>query len=236
MKNLQYIVIILLIISSWIWSIFKWQEIDNKIDSLYKNISGVSDSSEEIIDQSTDSETSYKITLDMWQIFEKELQDYKQQVREGKRLYNERQSSWSKFLDELKKTLQEYDKFIAAEGEFWEKQLRNYDKLLSKNEERFEMLGGLIDEMKMTISDFEVWWQEQSQNSKADVLEGEEEEEEREGMYMKPTRIETKISGRKKYKTYPLPEDEETEEDSDSDGEEKIIRGKISGSGKYKTY
>ena len=234
LKKFGWMLLFILILGSWIWGLSQWREVYHKLTVLEEKVGNVAKAVSGEPLPAVGRETGYEITVDMWQIFEKELQDYKQRLREGKRQYNEQQSSWDKLLSELKKALQEYDKFIAAEGEFWEKQLRNYEKLLAKNEERFEMLGQTIEELSALISDYQKWWEAQELQLKPGVKEGEELEEEEEIAPRKGTRIKPQIKGRTKYKTYPVQEEEEEEIPLEERGE--VIRGTITGSGKYKTY
>lgn len=235
MRRILWILLFILILGSWIWGIYQWQEVQEKLIKLEKDIEGISKTGGVSLPQEK-KETGYEITVDMWQIFEKELQDYKQRLREGKRQYSEQQTSWNKILNELKKSLQEYDKFIAAEGEFWEKQLRNYEKLLAKTEDRFEALGQVIDDLSSLFVDFQKWWEAQREQLKTQAMEMKEQEAEEEVIERKPTFIKPRIKGRGEYKTYP-PQGEEYEKEVITETEEgDVIRGTVTGSGEYKTY
>lgn len=236
MKRIAWFLLFILILGSWIWGMIQWREVHNKLAVLEENVADVAKAISGEPSPAAERETGYEITVDMWQMFEKELQDYKQRLREGKRQYDEQRSSWNKILTDLKKSLQEYDKFIAAEGEFWEKQLRGYEKLLAKNEERFELLGQVIEELNGVIIDFQKWWESQEIQLKPKAEEGEvSEEEEEEPPRVRRQRITPQIKGRRKYKTYPPPEEGEEEEvPLEETGE--VIRGKITGSGEYETY
>lgn len=236
LKKIILILLFIIILLALGWNIFQWQGINKKISSLETKIdkivkeTGVTEGTGEM------GKTGYEVTIDMWQIFEKELQDYKQRLREGKQQYTEQVSGWNSLLAELKKSLQEYDKFIAAEGDFWEKQLKNYDKLLAKTEERFEILGQAIEELQniaTNLKDLLVGKEGEIKGKELEKVPVEEEEEPaRRGQKITP-----QIKGGGEYKTYP-PKEEEKSETGETSEEEKgeVIRGTVTGSGEYKTY
>lgn len=152
------------------WNLIQMEATHKRIVSLESKIDLITRQGGIVPTSGETGRKGYGLTLDMWQVFEKELQDYKQRLREGKRQFTEQHSSWNKILGELKKSLQEYDKFVAAEGDFWEKQLKNYDKLLAKTEERFEILGQVIEELQEVIIDFQNWWAERANKNSEYLL------------------------------------------------------------------
>lgn len=233
LKKIGWMLLFIVILSILVWNVTQWRGISRKISSLEAKIDKVTRTIGFEPGSTVMSGKGYDLTIDMWQIFEKELQDYKQRLREGKQQFDQQHASWNTLLTELKKSLQEYDKFVAAEGEFWEKQLKNYDRLLAKTEERFEILGQVIEELQGTILDLKDWLSGQEI-----VMKGKEQEEvvpkEEE---VAPSRggqqITPQIKGRGEYKTYP-PKEEVEETTGELEG--RVIRGTVTGSGKYRTY
>ncbi len=231
MKKIGWVLLIVLIISVLALNFLQWEILDKKISDLSAKISTVTKDSGTAV-SSDSTQKNYEITIDMWQIFEKELQDYKQRIKEGKQYYDEQKTGWNTILTDLKKSLQEYDKFVSAEGEFWEKQLKNYDKLLARTEERFDLLGQAIDELRAIITDM--------QNLKV-VPEIEEENKEQQNISdtgkeviesdLKEIKPQIRGGGGE-YKTYPAVE----EKGSQDKGKSSTVRGTITGSGDYKTY
>lgn len=234
MKKIGWTLFIVVISMIIVWDLVQLEILNKKISVLSAKIDTITKDTEVLFSPES-AQKSYEITVDMWQIFEKELQDYKQRIKEGKQYYDEQKTSWNSILVDLKKSLQEYDKFISAEGEFWEKQLKNYDKLLARTEERFDVLGQVIEELKAAIVEIQNLRVTQATEEENKVVEknteGQKENSEPEFQQITP-----KIKGGSgEYKTYP---DTERKEEKRGAKEEKIdgVRGKITGSGEYTTY
>lgn len=234
----QFIVPLLLIVICvlLIWNVSQLQGLSERILNIELGTGIISQDPE----KSGKTETSttkknYDLTVDMWQIFEEEMQDYKQRLRDGKAQATEQQSKWNSTLSELKKTIQEYDKILTAEGDFWEKQLKNYDRALAKAESKFDVLDQLIIDLENAISDVGQTWVSQEQefvDEEAEILDVQEQE--RRGTRSIQT-ITPKIQGRGDYKTYP-PKAEETTEEAESVPQGEVIRGSVTGRGSYTTY
>lgn len=229
-KKLSWTLLFILVISTLIWNVIQWHGLTKKISSLEDKIKGQGSTPEAV----AAGPKGQDLILEMWHKIEETMQDYKQRLREGQQQFSQQQSSWNSLLGELKKSLQEYDKFISAEGDFWEKQLKNYDKLLARTEERFELLGQIMEELQGVIIDL--------QNlgvGKEAVTKGKEEEaatpgEEEELPSRRGQQITPKIKGGGEYKTYPATEGEGEKEEQEGVGE--VIKGTVTGAGEYKTY
>lgn len=232
MKKIGWVVLIILIMFVVALNFLQWEILNKKISDLSAKIdAGKKDA--ESVSAPDSTQKSYEITVDMWQIFEKELQDYKQRVKEGKQYFDEQKTGWNTILTDLKKSLQEYDKFVSAEGEFWEKQLKSYDKLLARTEERFDLLGQAIEELKAAVADvqnFKVTPEvEDESKSSQKVIDTEKESKEPEFQEIKPQIR----GGGGEYKTYPATKEKKSSEKEQKSGS---VRGTISGSGDYQTY
>lgn len=232
-KRLGLTFFFILILCAQGWNIFQWQGINKKFLSLDAKVDKILKEEGIVEGIAGSSQKGYELTIDMWQVFEKELQDYKQRLREGKQQYSEQQSGWNSLLTELKKTLQEYDKFITAEGDFWEKQLKNYDKLLARTEERFDVLGQVVEELKGVTAEFQNWLAARE----AELIEKEKETAPAPEKPEEPIRpgqqITPQIKGEGEYKTYPQKEEERKPTEEEKKG---VIRGSVTGSGEYTTY
>lgn len=224
------LLVLLLIFIGWIWGLNQIYKVDTKLSVLESNVDKIAKQLGVEKGFTEARPAGYDVTVDMWRVFENELQDYKQRIREGKRQYDEQTAAWNNMLAEMKKNLQEYDKFIGAEGEFWEKQLRNYEKLLAKNEERFEALSQLTNSMEVLIADFKTWWESIDKTFTKTEMEKESvKQTEESSAGLKPQVIKGKIKSTKDMKTYPWEEEQQTETET-------VIKPKVSGSGTYKTY
>lgn len=232
-KKLGLILLLIVILCSLGWNIYQWQGINKRILSLDAKIGKIL-KEERITEGAAGSgQKGYELTMDMWQTFEKQLQDYKQSLREGNQQYTEQQSKWNSLLTDLKKNLQEYDKFITAEGDFWEKQLKNYDKMLAKTEERFDILGQVIEELKSVTAEFQNWLTARESELKEKEKEVAPIEEKPEGTPPPRQQIIPQIRGEGEYKTYPPKEEEGEPTEEEKKG---VIRGTVTGSGEYQTY
>ena len=231
-KNTAFILLLVIILGAFVWNMIQCADIAEKVDALNAGIGRLTGQTETISGKSGVGKQGYELTIDMWQIFEKELQDYKQRLREGKSQFSEQQSKWGSTLTELKKTIQEYDKFIAAEGEFWEKQLKNYDKMLARTSEQFNALDQIVAELQDIITDLQ---QQIKQDTILQEIKQEETmiQEELEEGTGRIRQITPEIRGRGDYKTYPRPEEVVPEEAAPGG---KVIKGTITGRGDYETY
>lgn len=219
----------IIFLASLVWLVLQMRLLNEKIASFEIKVGKIAGEGEAVSGAPGTAKKEYELTIEMWQTFEQELQDYKQRVKEGKQSYDQQQSGWAALLAELKKSVQEYDKFIVAEGEFWEKQLKNYDKLLARTEERFELLGQVLDELKGAITDVQnlAAIQQTEAKEEAEVIR----DERKRAVSEEPRQITPQIKGGGDYRTYPAPEEKKEKEE-----EFKTIKGKISGSGDYVTY
>ena len=232
LKNTGLILLLVVVLAVCIWNMMQCADIAKKVNSLNSVIAKLNGQGKAISGESEGGKKGYDLTVDMWQIFEKELQDYKQRLREGKSQFSEQQSTWSKTLAELKKTIQEYDKFMAAEGEFWEKQLKNYDKMLAQISGQFNALDQVVIDLQNMFADI----QQRDIEQKAVLEEIEQKEtiiQEEAAVGGRIRQITPEIRGRGGYKTYPGPEEELPKEVTPG-GE--VIKGTITGRGDYKTY
>lgn len=233
LKRLGLTILFIIILCALGWNIFQWQGMNKRILSLDVKVDKIL-KKEGITEGITESgQKGYGLTIDMWQVFEKELQDYKQRLREGKQQYSEQQSGWNSLLTELKKTLQEYDKFVTAEGDFWEKQLKNYDKLLARTEERFDVLGQVVEELKGVTAEFQNWLATREAELKEKEKETVPAEEKPKESARPGQQIIPQIKGEGEYKTYPQKEEERKPTEEEKKG---VIRGSVTGSGEYQTY
>jgi len=230
----------LLVLGVLVFNAVEVQLINKKISSFESKAAHISGEEGAVEGQLSDKQKRYEITLEMWQTFEQEMIDYKQRLKEGKQFYGDQQSSWGTILADCKKNLQDYDKFITAEGDFWEKQLKSYDKLLAKIEERYDVLGQVADDLRGTVQDI--------QNTLASIQQAPvSEEADRKFMAKEkentPERasyqVEPQIQGSGEYKTYPpqgsVGQKEGNAKDEQQQGPQ-YIRGSVSGTGEYKTY
>ena len=235
MRKIGMGLFIVFVLCFFAFSAFQMENLSKKISALTAKMDSIT-KKEETVSSAEDTRKSYEITIDMWQIFERELQDYKQRLKEGKQYFDEQKTGWNSILSDLKKSLQEYDKFTAAEGEFWEKQLKNYDKMLARTEERFEMLGQIVEELRTVVS--EVYNLKLVQDVPVERREPEVvPQEERKAPPDEFQRITPSIkSERGEYTTYPAKEDQEGKKGQEGRETSNPVRGKISGSGDYRTY
>lgn len=231
-KKIWIFISIIIILAALISVVVQVQLINKKIISLDAKVDQLAKVSGLDAGPAGSSERGYQVTIDMWHIFEQELQEYKQRLKEGKQFYDQQQTGWSSVLAELKKSLQEYDKFIAAEGEFWEKQLKNYDKLLARTEERFDILGQVIQELQNTVLEVQNLKTIQSTEAESKATETEPGQV-KQGKPSEFLHIKPKIKGEGEYKTYPSTEDKE---ELEKEEKYKIIKGSVTGSGDYRTY
>lgn len=235
-QRLLVIILIILVCAGWVWNLAQWNLLQQRLDMLEVGSFGLRGEKKEAAISGDVASSSYDITVDMWQIFEQELQDYKQRLREGKQQFDNQRSVWQKLMTDTKKNIQEYDRVLAAEGEFWEKQLKNYEKLVARNEQRLETLEQVVYDLKHVVNDVQQQWDTRAMKELERVA-GEEERIEKE--VSKPKRIGERISpriqgaGDSGYKTYP-PVEEQEDDDSERIGE--VIRGSVTGSGDYTTY
>lgn len=227
LKKLSWTLLFILVLSALAWNVIQWHGLAEKISSLEEKIKAQV-GTEGIV---TAGPKGQELILEMWHKIEDAMQDYKQSLREGKQQFSQQQSGWNTLLGELKKSLQEYDKFISAEGDFWEKQLKNYDKLLARTEERFEVLGQVIENLQNAVMDIRNLGITKEAGVKGRELE-KGISEEGEAPSRRRQQITPQIKGGGEYKTYPPRGEEKTEEEVV--GEE--IKGTITGSGEYKTY
>lgn len=231
LRKLSWMLLFILVLSTLVWNVIQWHGLAKKISSLEGKIRETGVTPETV----AAGPKGQDLILEMWHKIEETMQDYKQRLREGQQQFSQQQSSWNSLLAELKKSLQEYDKFIAAEGDFWEKQLKNYDKLLARTEERFDLLGQVIEELQTVIADLQnlVAGKEIGLKEPGEEVAAPEEEEERPAR--RGQKITPQIKGGGEYKTYPPIEEEKEEEEQKQEGGE-VIRGTVTGTGEYKTY
>lgn len=231
LRKLSWMLLFILVLSTLVWNVIQWHGLAKKISSLEGKIKGQGSTPEAV----ATGPKGQDLILEMWHKIEETMQDYKQRLREGKQQFTEQQSSWNSLLAELKKSLQEYDKFIAAEGDFWEKQLKNYDKLLARTEERFELLGQVIEELQTVVADLQNLVAGKEIGLKEPGKEAAAPEEEEEEPVRRGQKITPQIKGGGEYRTYPPIEEEEKEEEQ-KEGVGEVIKGTVTGAGEYETY
>jgi len=234
LKKIVLIVLVVFVVSAWIWTVSEWHNIQKRLDVLDGSIADISNNINRVPSAASAQNAHYNITVDMWQIFEKELQDYKQRLRDGKRQYQNQRADWNKILAESKKNLQNYNKFITVEGDFLEEEFKKYDNLLSRAGEQFDALDEIINNLNA------IYGQQQRRLEKAraayidQAQETEKKQKQKPPVYSAPLiHIESQINGGTGYKTYP-----QTQENKNEKATEKknVIRGTVTGSGTYKTY
>ena len=235
-KKVTWLMAVAIVVAGWGWNIVQLNTLNNRLGQLELSLTDLSGRDQGQEKGAGVGESGYEITVDMWHIFEQELQEYKQRIREGRQQYDSQRKGWDSLLSDVKKSTQDHDKYLATEGEFWEKQLKNYEKTMAKSEQRMEIMGQLIDDLRSLVSEFQQLTDARDQyftgpsiREQEEILEDVEEEEDR------GERIRPQIKGGgAQYKTYPLPEERKEIKPMKEEGE--VIRGTISGDGKYKTY
>lgn len=235
-KRIAWLIVIAIVIAGWGWNIVQLNTINARLNSLRLSLGGLAGKEASGQKGNETGKSDYEITIDMWHIFEQELQEYKQRIREGRQQYDTQRQGWDQLLSDMKKGIQEHDKYLSTEGEFWEKQLKNYEKTMAKSEQRMEIMGQLIDDLRSLIAEFRQLLEGREgyfvgpEARKEEMREEALAEEEDSGERIRP-----QISGGgAKYKTYPLPEQGKEIKPMKEEGE--VIRGTISGDGTYKTY
>lgn len=232
-QRIIVIVLVGIILAGWLWSLSQWKVLEVKLMNIESNMGATKDAVSKQEGDDISSNSKYGITVDMWRVFEQELGDYKQRLREGKQQYDTQKAGIEKLVSEMKKNVQEYDKAITSEGEFWVKQLKNYEKAFAKNEQLFDNLNQAVDELRSSIFEVQRIQENRAKGVSREMTNEEQIREEREEDKVEREQIRPQISGQEgRYKTYPP----ETGKESGEEEESNTVRGTISGSGKYTTY